>query len=52
MYYKEEPKLQVTTGNPGGSLTPIYMLTPAAYAECLTLKLWLFISNFFLTFGF
>lgn len=38
MNYKEEAKLQLTTGNPGESLTLIYKVIIAVYTECLTFK--------------
>lgn len=39
MYYKEEVKLQLTTGNPRGSLTSIYIVLTSVYTECLSFKL-------------
>lgn len=50
--YQEEAKLWVTTVNPGRSLTPLYVLTTAVYTGCLTVKLWLFLTRFYSTFGF
>lgn len=47
MHYKEEVKLQLTTGSQRESLTSIYIVITAVYTECLSFKLGLFMSNIF-----